>query len=93
VLVRATDIGAQKRAEDELAQMASRLRATLEATADGILVLDRDGRIVNMNRRLARLWHLPEALLTRHDDAAMLEHLIEAVETPGRCAACSPARV
>jgi PAS domain-containing protein len=42
--VRATDIGAQKRAEDELAQMASRLRATLEATADGILVLDRDGR-------------------------------------------------
>uniref|UniRef100_UPI0035AE52EA ATP-binding protein n=1 Tax=Zoogloea sp. TaxID=49181 RepID=UPI0035AE52EA len=82
ILVRATDIGAQKRAEDELAQMASRLRATLEATADGILVLDRDGRVVNMNRRLARLWHLPEALLARHDDAALLEHLIEAVETP-----------
>ncbi|WP_374502222.1 PAS domain S-box protein, partial [Zoogloea sp.] len=82
ILVRATDIGAQKRAEDELAQMASRLRATLEATADGILVLDRDGRVVNMNRRLARLWHLPEALVTRHDDAALLEHLIEAVETP-----------
>lgn len=82
ILVRATDVHAQKRAEDELAQMTSRLRATLEATADGILVLDRGGQVVNMNRRLARLWNLPEALLTRHDDAALLEHLIDAVETP-----------
>ena len=59
VLVRATDIGAQKRAEDELAQMASHLRATLEATTEGILVLDGEGRIVNMNRRLADQWPLP----------------------------------
>lgn len=82
VLIRATDIGAQQRAEDELALMASRLRATLEATADGILVLDRDGRVVNMNRRLARLWQLPEELLTRHDDGALLEHMVAAVEEP-----------
>ena len=82
ILVRATDIGAQKRAEDELALMASRLRATLEATADGILVLDREGRVVNMNRRLARLWQLPEDLLARHDDTALLGHLIQAVEAP-----------
>ena len=62
--------------------MTSRLRATLEATADGILVLDGNGRIANMNRRLAGLWGLPEALLARHDDQAILEHLIHAVEDP-----------
>ena len=82
VLVRATDIGAQQRAEDELALMASRLRATLEATADGILVLDRDGRVANLNRRLARLWLLPEELLARHDDSALLDHMAAAVEDP-----------
>ncbi len=82
VLVRATDIGAQRRTEDELAEMTSRLRATLEATADGILVTDGDGRIVNMNRRLAGLWQLPETLLARHDDAAILDHLAGAVEHP-----------
>jgi len=82
VLVRATDIGAQQRAESELAEMGSRLRATLEATADGILVLDGDGRIVNMNRRMAGLWQLPEELLTRHDDRAILDHLARAVENP-----------
>ena len=82
ILVRASDIGAQKRAEDELAQMASRLRATLEATADGILVLDRDDRVVNLNRRLAQLWQIPESLLARHDDEALLEHFCQAVEDP-----------
>ena len=82
VLVRAIDIGAQKRAEDELAEMGSRLRATLEATADGILVLDRDGHIVNMNRRFARLWALPEDLLARHDDAAILDQLAQAAQNP-----------
>ena len=82
ILVRATDVGAQKRVEDELAEMASRLRATLEATADGILVLDRKGRVVNMNRRLAGLWQLPEELLARHDDAALLDHLVQAAGNP-----------
>ena len=82
LLVRATDIGAQKRAEDELAEMSSRLRATLEATADGILVLDGDGRIVNMNRRLAGLWELPEDLLAQHDDDAIIKHMSHAMENP-----------
>ena len=82
LLVRATDIGAQKRAEDELAEMSSRLRATLEATADGILVLDGDGHIVNMNRRLARLWELPEDLLAQHDEDAIIKHMSRAVENP-----------
>jgi PAS domain S-box-containing protein len=82
VLVRATDIGAQKRAEDELAQMASHLRATLEATTEGILVLDGEGRIVNMNRRLADQWPLPEALLARRDDAAILAHMAASLTDP-----------
>jgi len=82
VLVCAVDVGAQRRAEGGLAAMGSRLRATLEATADGILVLDGHGRIANMNRRLAGLWQLPESLLARHDDEAILAHLIDAVQDP-----------
>ena len=45
-----------------LTALAAQLRTTLEATADGILVLDRAGRIVNMNHRFARLWRLPSHL-------------------------------
>ena len=82
VLVRATDIGAQKRAEDELAQMTSHLRATLEATTEGILVLDGEGRIVNLNRRLADQWPLPEALLAERDEAAILGYMAAGLTDP-----------
>ena len=36
------------------------LNATLESTADGIMVADTEGRIVNTNRRFLEMWRLPE---------------------------------
>ena len=38
------------------------LRTTLDSTADGILVLDADGRLLTANRRFREMWHLPEAV-------------------------------
>lgn len=67
--------GARKQAEESLARTASQLRATLEATADGILVLDRQGRIANMNRRFSQLWQLPDELLLSHEDGRLLAWL------------------
>lgn len=60
---------------DELAAAAALLRATLEATADAILLVDRAGGIVNMNRRFSRLWDLPEPLLLTHDDGAVFDFM------------------
>jgi len=50
-------------AEAALTQSVSRLRATLEATADGILVVDLEGRIQDFNERFLQMWHLPGDLL------------------------------
>jgi PAS domain S-box-containing protein len=75
LIVRAENIAAQKHAEEELAHMTSQLRATLEATADGILVLDRNGFITNMNRRFAELWELPTELLLHRDDRRLFEFI------------------
>ncbi|MEC5384501.1 ATP-binding protein [Uliginosibacterium sp. H3] len=75
LVVRAHNIAAEKHAEEELAHTASQLRATLEATADGILMLDRNGDIANMNRRFAELWSLPSELLLRHDDKRLFAFL------------------
>lgn len=47
-----------------LASSLSMLAATLESTTDGILVVDRDGRVVGRNGRFTQLWQLPP------DDAA-----------------------
>lgn len=75
LIIRALDNRIQHKIEDELAQSTSLLRATLEATADGILVTDRDGAIVNMNRRFAELWQIPEDLLELHDDALVFDFI------------------
>lgn len=75
LVIRADDQRRQKKVEDELAQTASLLRATLEATIDGILVIDLGGKIVNMNRRFSELWHIPEELLTERDDKKVLDFI------------------
>jgi PAS domain S-box-containing protein len=58
------------------------VRATLESTADGILVLNSAGRIVTYNRKLAEMWHIPESLLeARHQNLA-LDYILSQMKDP-----------
>ena len=82
IVVRARNIAGNKKAEEELALMTSQLRATLEATADGILVLDRQGRISNMNRRFSKMWQLPNDLLLRHEDGRLMSFIFAQINEP-----------
>ena len=66
-----SDRSASKRAEDEREQLVAELQATLESTADGILVTDLAGRIRAFNRRFAQTWGMPEDLLHAHQDDAV----------------------
>ena len=65
------DVSERKRNEKELEEALSLLAATLDATADGILVVDPDGRITSFNRRFTEMWRLPEAVLESGDAAAL----------------------
>ncbi|HEX6566292.1 MAG TPA: PAS domain S-box protein [Chthoniobacterales bacterium] len=42
-------------------------RATLEATADGILAIDETGRILNWNSKFLELWGIPQDLIVQRD--------------------------
>src|SRR5436309_949949 len=52
------------------------LQATLESTADGILVVDLEGNIVSHNRHFEEMWHLPTSLIAANTDAAGRGRLI-----------------
>ena len=57
------------------ARSVSLLEATLEATADGIVVLDTNDRITDSNRRFAELWGIPESMVTAENSAAVIAHV------------------
>ncbi len=81
-LVTLHDRSAQQRETDERELVVAELQATLESTADGILVTDLAGRIRAFNRRFAQIWGLPEALLTQRQDEAVYDWMRRSVTDP-----------
>jgi PAS domain S-box-containing protein len=77
-----TDVTQRKRESDELRRSHSLLEATLESTADGILVVDRAGNIVRFNRRFATIWSIPEHVLASNDDNAALAFVLDQLAEP-----------
>jgi len=53
------DVTDRWEATQRLERTISTLQATLEATVDGILVGDREGRVAALNQRFLALWRLP----------------------------------
>jgi len=81
----ATHLGKERQKEKSQAKLertVSLLQATLDATADGLLVVDRSGTVVAFNRRFVQLWQIPEALLARRDDDGLLEYVRDQLEDP-----------
>ena len=56
----------------ELARSVATMRATLEATTDGILVSDAAHPITMFNRRFVEMWRVPESMLHNRDREALL---------------------
>ncbi len=69
------DLSDKRRTELELEKLVAELRATLESTAEGVLVTDLEGAVRNFNQRFSVIWGLPAALLTHRDDAALMQHM------------------
>ncbi len=81
-LVSVSDRSEEQRQLDERDLLVSELQATLESTADGILVTDLAGRIRAFNRRFAQIWGLPESLLTQRQDDSVYDWMRRSVVDP-----------
>ncbi|MGK0273634.1 MAG: diguanylate cyclase (GGDEF)-like protein/PAS domain S-box-containing protein [Ilumatobacter sp.] len=82
LVVSGHDITDRVAAEDALRSANSVLAATLESTADGILVVNDAGQIVSFNRRFTDLWKIPPDVLDARDDQAALAHVMSQLCEP-----------
>ena len=56
----------------EAIQTVPLLRSALEATSDGVLIVDGNGRIIEYNHRFTEMWGLPEELAALREDSPLL---------------------
>ena len=76
------DITLRKIAEDNLKTSFSLLNATLESTADGILVVDKNGIATTYNQRFAQMWNIPKEIMNEKLDEQLLRYVLTLMENP-----------
>jgi len=63
-------------------RLLSLLEAALDSVGDGVVVVNRHGRMVEFNRRLVEMWRLPEEIAQTRDGYRALAWMLEQVKTP-----------
>jgi PAS domain S-box-containing protein len=71
-----------RQTEAQLERSFSLLEATLESTADGLLVADLNGKIVRFNNKFIELWHIPREILDERDDEKAIAFVSDQLINP-----------
>jgi PAS domain-containing protein len=72
----------RKDAQEKIKNTLSLLTATLESTADGILVVDLNGRAVSYNQKFLSLWRIPDKVAESKDDNKLLAFVLDQLIDP-----------
>lgn len=76
------EVAQRQRAQAALEEALSLSKATLESTADGILVVNRQGRMVSANRKFKEMWGLPEEICASGDNDRVLAFVQDQLTDP-----------
>jgi len=82
VVLVSRDVTERARAAEAVREREATLKATIESTADGILVVDRNGKVAHANERFAEMWNIPATLLATRDDDKLLEFVLNQLCDP-----------
>ncbi len=76
------NLSERKEYENQLAQSVSLLRATIESSASGTLVVDTEGHITTYNNRFLEMWRIPAELMAQADDQVILKVVMDQLQEP-----------
>ncbi|MGZ5779428.1 MAG: ATP-binding protein [Burkholderiaceae bacterium] len=75
-VIHVEDLTLRRKIEEEQLFLTSQLQASFEATAEGIMVADLYGNIVNMNRRFAEMWQLADDVLASRSEVQVIGQML-----------------
>lgn len=58
------------------------LNAVFESTADGILIVDNEGKVIQANRRFQDMWRIPDDIFKTGDDEKLLGFCLKQLSDP-----------
>lgn len=67
---------------DDRKRSYSLLQAAINSVADGLLVVDRQGKVTSINQRFLDLWNIPQALADSGNHEALLAFVVDQIRTP-----------
>ncbi|WP_258805173.1 sensor domain-containing protein [Pseudarthrobacter sp. NS4] len=82
LLLSVRDTSHRQAADADLREAMSLLTATLESTADGILVMSADGRVAGFNDQFLKMWNIPPELLEGDSETPIKRLIVGQVVDP-----------
>lgn len=80
LLIVGADITDRRQAEEDLRFKTAFLEAQSNATIDGILVVDANGKAILQNQRFLQIFDIPPSLRDCNDDAPLLRHVLHKIK-------------
>ena len=72
----------RKISDTSLKNTLSLLHASLESTADGILVVDQKGKITSFNKNFMNMWNIPPVILESGNNLTVINHILPQLKNP-----------
>jgi PAS domain S-box-containing protein len=76
------DITENRRSENEARRQAMLLEAQLNASIEGVLVVDSDGNKILQNKRCIELWKIPAHIAENQDDRLQVDFVKNSIKDP-----------
>ncbi len=76
------DISGRKSFEEEILFKNLLFSTEQEASPDGILIVDEEGKIINFNNQFMKIWEIPEEIITSKSDERAIKSVLGKVVDP-----------
>ena len=82
ILLLLIDITERKKAEEEIRISNVILKTQQETSPDGILIVDKYGKILSFNRRFTEIWGIPLKIIDSRNDEHVLSFVLDKLANP-----------